>query len=371
MALRWLPALLCCGIVGTACVLAIVQPPRMIDFAVFWEASRLTLAGSAAAAYSVHHGPFGELVPLAYPAHYLFIVAPLSLLPFGWSMALWVAVTGALYIAASRAPKWLALGLPPAASNGLIGQNGFLTSAIFLYGAHRMDSRPVLAGAILGLLSIKPQLALLLPVAVIAGRHWKAIFPAAVSVAVLALLSLLVFGRDAFLGPLAAAPLYQEWLPSGWIDKLASIFAFVRWFGAPLWLCFTLHFAVAAAVTAAVWTAWRDDWPSKIPMLAAGTLLVSPYLFSYDAVLLISPIAWLAAASPGRAASVWAISAVPLLASFGLYEGPNLTPMAALLAVVLLIYEQRGSYTARIANQELVASTVTDESALTVRCISK
>jgi hypothetical protein len=55
------------------------------------------------------------------------------------------------------------LANPPALVDLMIGQTGFLTTGIYLFGLTLLPSSPFAAGAILGLLLIKPQLALLLP----------------------------------------------------------------------------------------------------------------------------------------------------------------------------------------------------------------
>jgi len=58
----------------------------------------------------------------------------------------------------------------------LIAQPGTesLEQAIALYGGELLERRPLLAGGLLGLLIYKPQLGLLIPVALVAGRHWRA-----------------------------------------------------------------------------------------------------------------------------------------------------------------------------------------------------
>jgi hypothetical protein len=90
-----------------------------------------------------------------------------------------------------------------------------------------------------------------------------------------------------------------------------------------------------------VWRAWRHDWEAKIPILAASSLLVSPYLFTYDAVLLVAPLAWLAERRPWWALGIAVLSALPLAQAWGLYGGPNVTPLAAALALVYMVLADR------------------------------
>lgn len=309
-----------------------------IDFFSFWTASKLVLTGNAGAAYAFQPSPIGELMPLAYPPPFLLLIAPLALVPLAPSFLIWVAATGLLYLLASRAPKWVALGNPSAAANGMIGQNGFLTAAILLFGLHTLTKRPVLGGAILGLMIIKPQLALLLPVAVVAGRLWTAIPSAIASAAALLLLAWLLFGAEVYRGFLEILPFYQGRLVAGrwhW-NELASIFAFVRWFGGSDGLAWGVHGLAVLVAATLTWQAWSRDWECKVPLIASGSLLISPYLFTYDAVLLVAPLAWLAKHRPLWAILLAILSAMPLLRSFGLYGGPSATPVVAALCMTVL-----------------------------------
>ncbi len=331
-------ALACLAIVAAACVTVVTHRPH-VDYYSFWNSSRLLLAGRVDLVYALQPSALGPLMPLAYPPAFLLFIWPAALVPFAPAFIAWVLATGAAYVAASRAPKWVALGNPSAAMNGMVGQNGFLTGAIMLAGLHLLARRPALGGAILGLMVIKPQLGLLLPVAVVAGRLWAAIPAAIGSAAALLAAAFLVFGADAWRGFLEVVPHYQALLAGGrwpW-DRLASIFAFARWFGAGEPLAWALHIGVALAAAGLAWQSWRKDWESKIPILAAGSLLVSPYLFTYDAVLLVAPLAWLAARRPWWALGIALVSALPLAqVMLGLHWLPNATPLAAALALVCL-----------------------------------
>src|SRR5207249_2030439 len=115
---------------------------------------------------------------------------PFALLPLGLAFTVWVIVTGVLYVVASRGwtrPR-LAVAQPAVLINGFIGQNAFLTSGLLFGGMRLLRDRPILAGAVLGALVVKPQLGLMLPVAMLAGRQWRAIGGAMLSVAGLLLL---------------------------------------------------------------------------------------------------------------------------------------------------------------------------------------
>ena len=55
----------------------------------------------------------------------------------------------------------------------LAGQNTFLSLALFYGGMRLVDRAPAIAGILLGLLAYKPQLFLLIPVALLAARRWR------------------------------------------------------------------------------------------------------------------------------------------------------------------------------------------------------
>ena len=195
-------------------------PVNFTDYLSYWAAGKLTLGGEPASAYDVvkHRAmeftvtnlPAG-LLPFPYPPPFLLVVTPFSLLSYEWGFAAWILVTGLIFVAGTRrvADMPFTLGHPAVLMNGLIGQNGLLTCPIFVTGALILRKRPFVAGTILGSLVIKPQLALLLPVAVIAVRLWPAMAGAAVSGALL-LVSLALFGLGAFAGFVEILPLYRE-----------------------------------------------------------------------------------------------------------------------------------------------------------------
>ena len=122
-----------------------------------------------------------------YPPVFHLAVLPLALLPYLWSYALWAAGTLALYLAVLRRlvpgpyTVWLLLAFPAAFLNVMHGQNGFITVALLAGAVMTLERRPWLAGLFIGLLCYKPQLGLLLPLVLLAGRHWIAFLSAALT----------------------------------------------------------------------------------------------------------------------------------------------------------------------------------------------
>ena len=327
------------AIVAVACWLAILHP-RPVDFMSFWKAARLVADGATA-------------IELPYPPPFLFFIGPLGLIDFGFAFSLWVVITGAIYAFASNAPARLSLANPPAIFNGTIGQNGFLTAAIMLGAAQLVRTRPIVAGGLFGLMVIKPHLAVLVPIALLADRQWRAVLAAAASSVGLIMIAAAVFGPAAYLAFFETGREFAALLQSGtwpW-SKLASVFAFLRWFGIEPPVAYAIHAAIALAGGFLVWRAWSTDWDCRVAVLAAASILVTPYLFTYDAVILIAPIAWLAARSPKSAALVWLLTLPPLLGAFDLYAGPNTIGIAAIIALWFLVRSH-----AKVAREQLIAS---------------
>jgi hypothetical protein len=212
-------------------------------------------------------------------------------------------------------------------------------------GAYILRRRPFLGGIVLGVLVIKPQLALLLPVAVIAARLWPAIAGAAISSGALLLMALALFGIGVFEGFIKILPLYTELMRQDkwpW-NEFISVFAFVRYFGIDHSVALTIHGIIALAAIALTWIAWSRDWPEQLPMLAAATLLVPPYLLTYDALLMIVPIGfWLREQPrPYLAGLLWLLCFLPIAHYFNMYRGPNTICLAAIISLCVLTAGRR------------------------------
>jgi hypothetical protein len=321
--------------------------PRVSDFVSFWAAGRLTLGGHPELAYKIvsHHaaeqavGPVRGLLPFPYPPPFLAIITPFATLPFGAGFLLWVGTTATFYVWTARrvAPLAYAMAMPPAYLNLLIGQNGFLMSGIFIWGAALVETNPWLAGAILGLMVMKPQLALLLPVAMLAGREWRVIGGAMLSTSALLLIGLLLFGWKSYQAFFAILPHYVEFLRDSRLPwhKLASPFALARFFGlaqTPALLIQSVIASIAAILTARAWWLRLDQ---RVPILATATILVPPYFFIYDALLLIVPLGWMI--RTGRyafiIAFVWLCAFIPFLTYYSPLVAPNLISVAAIICL--------------------------------------
>lgn len=287
--------------------------PIGYDFLTFWSASQLSLGGEPAAVFDV-----GKLFAVEqatvpgiekpflwhYPPTFQLVILPLSLIPYVPSYLIWASLTLLAFVLVVRklapAPQtlWIALAFPGTYVNYLQGQNGFLTAALFGGAILCLEKRPIIAGILIGLLSYKPQLGLLIPLALIFGRHWIAFISAAVTTVLFALAATLAVGTDSWVAFWNNMPVVRLIVDQGLLPwaEMPGLYTGLRLLGSSSMPAYAAHLVVALAAAVAVAWVWARKVP--IPVAAAalvpGTLLVTPYSFNYDLTMLAVPIALLA-----------------------------------------------------------------------------
>lgn len=338
-----------------------LREPELLDFTSYWAAGRLALAGSPWLAFDLDAlramqgtvlGTVDGIMPFPYPPPFLLLATPVASLPYFPAFVVWLAVTGALYLWAARRFTALpfATAQPAVLINSLIGQNGFLTAGIFMAGAARLTERPFVAGLILGTLVIKPQLALLLPVAVIAARAWPAIAGGALSACALLLAALAAFGWQSYAAFWAQLPQFARWMADDrftW-KEFASPFAFLRFLDVPAGAAMAVQVAIGLAAALLCWKAWREKWDERIVVLCAGSLLVSPYLQAYDTLLMLVPIGWWIGRSAKIAGALWLLCFLPIAGHLEWWPGPDTSPIAAILTLGLVWNAHRSRAVERV-----------------------
>lgn len=371
---RWL-AILSLTAIATG-VAVNFRHPYIMDFLSYWGAAVLTISGHPSDAYDValHHTVqeqvfvFHKRMPFAYPPPYLLVILPFGLLPYWLAASLWIGTTLSFYVAAVR--RWMpdfiaaAIAFPPVAVCGIVGQNGFLTAALFIGGMSVLAKQPFLAGAILGSLAIKPQLGLLLPLAFIAGREWRAFAGATATVIGLILISLFAFGFAPWRGFFNMTPLVGSITTEGLVGwyKMASVFASLRLGGVPEPIAWAIHAGCAALAAVLVWRFWQrtTDAFARAAILAPASVLVSPYLYLYDQVMLVISFYWLVRSGANQRLLI-ALFLLPLttLAQFWLPDPSfNLAPLLPFALMLLVWYhpesnaETSGSTNIRLASTE-------------------
>lgn len=285
------------------------------DFISFWTAGHMLAldqqvydAAAHASAQRTWFASHSGHTAFFYPPTFLPFCRPLGALAYFPALIAWLVVTGAAYGAAvylwvrGRSldlPVWLALAaFPPVMITITHGQTAFLAAAFLGAGLWLVRTQPWLGGALIGLATIKPQLGLLVPVALLASREGRAVAGAAMSAAALALVSTAWFGPEIWGGWIEASKTANAALEQGAVPygKMVSVFAGMRLLGGGVTLAWIVQLAVSAAVVVlTAWKAWQEKWHHGIAALAlAGAPLVTPFVLDYDLVVLAFPLLWLA-----------------------------------------------------------------------------
>jgi hypothetical protein len=336
--------------------------PLGTDFLSFYVAGLSAAAGTAAAAYdpAAHYAAehaflgFDDKLYYAffYPPPFLALCRLLAALPYVVSLALWQGGTALLYGAGLRAirplPGTLLVGFAfPACFLCLgHGQTAFLTAGLWATGTALLDRRPAAAGALLGALCFKPHLALLLPVALVAGRRWRALAGAAAAAAALAGLATLALGPAIWPAYVAAMPGARATFEGGGVEfwKMAAFFGAVRSAGGSVGAASMIQAVAAAAAFGAVASLWWRRVTPGAPAaaaLVAGSFVASPLVLDYDLVAMAVAATWLVSGAEREGFLPWQRSllavlfAVPLISRpFGAAAG---IPLATLVAPSLLV----------------------------------
>jgi len=379
--------------------------PLGADFSEVWVAGQSVREGDAAAAYDLRHhqtrqdeyfGASQDFYLFSYPPFFLAIAAALAFLPYLGALALWQGATLGLYLWACVAafeekttqtlPRrtifFAALSFPAVFVTLVHGQNGFLTAALLTGGLLALDKKkPVLAGVLFACLAFKPQYALLLPFALLAAGarspnsesnsgkelardqnigacfypktafHFsgtcseiRAIVAGAVTLCVLTLATLGLFGTNVWLGFFDGLTLARHLVldeGGAGYEKMQSLFAASRMLGAPLPFAYAVQMIGTLSVAAAIVWLWssKADYRLKGAALLCGSLLATPYGFDYDLVILGPALAMLASHGlaqgfqPFQKSLLFALWLLPLIAR-PLMMVTSL-PLSCLMLVVL------------------------------------
>jgi hypothetical protein len=273
-----------------------------------------------------------KLRPYIYAPAALFVFIPFSLAPYWLGYGLWVGLTAALQLWAglkARAPWWLML-LPPVALVIYCGQITLLIGGLVLAGLALQRTRPLAAGVLFGLAAVvKPQIVLLVPIALAAEGRWRTLAAAVVAGVSLVAASIAVWGTGPWLDWLGALPRFQQLIfgDRSLVDAAITPFAVLQNFG----INGAWAFLFAPAAPVAVWMTFRrtQDIADRSIALFAGALLVSPYAMNYETALLAPAVAMYLARTSDRRWLAYAIASVVYVAGMS-------TGVTSVLAVLAL-----------------------------------
>jgi hypothetical protein len=251
----------------------------------------------------------GVFLPV-YPPQTALLFAPLARFSYFTAGAIWAAVTIGMYAVCA----WLAwrpaahafrdrafvaaavLAFPPAWQLAVYGQTTAIPLLAFTAAWRALEgNRAVLAGALLSVLAIKPQFALVITAMAILTADWRLIAGAAMGLVVQMLAVIAVFDASV---PGAYARMVRRMPELGDLLEpkpynMHSLRALTQVLPpAADWIVWSV---LAIAVIAATRLVWRSGTPVRMRFgtVVLASILVNPHLTTYDVAVLVLPIAWI------------------------------------------------------------------------------
>jgi hypothetical protein len=342
------------------------------DFVNYWSGGRLALQGRVDIVYDLPRyfailrqwfSPELRGMNFSYPPHALMLFAGFGAFPYLAALALWslAGVAAFIWVALGRAPRrgdgmllWAIVLSPVVCTNVVLGQLGLLLAALFVGAMRALPTRPILAGVMIGALTIKPQFGLLLPLVLILLPSWRALAAATLSALVLVLLSLVAFGVEPWRVYIA------ETMPFQWhfVEVMDGFYRFqmttpyvVAWFaGLSVKAALVVQWVIALLVAVATGATIRSDagWPLKAAVVAFGSVLMVPYVLAYDLAIPLAALVWYVREGEVRAdAAGLLIVGVTWALPFGLgtllqTRGLPLLPIMLLICYAWLVAQALG-----------------------------
>ncbi len=301
------------------------------DFANYWSGGRFAVTGRVGVLYDLDAyflAVKSDLSPdlgfsnFSYPPNVLPLLAPLGFLSFGAAFAVWTVaglaalawtVTVGIGRRDRRAVALLVLS-PIVVFCLAFGQASTFFAAMLVGGLSIRSRRPVLAGILFGLATVKPQLGAILPFYLLWVRDWRAIGAATLTAALLVGLSLLFWGTAPWRDYLAVTMPYQSDVvinPQryGSIAQLEySPFVTLRMFGVSVAIAGAIHalLAVVGGVAAIMAARRARSTAFTVAAMAFATVMIQPYSLAYDLIIPATALVILADADAGRPSPAWA-----------------------------------------------------------------
>jgi len=244
--------------------------------------------------------PHNKLFVFMYHPGMMLLLWPLAYLPYDVGYVLWVGVglvACSVAVAGSRNGWPLALLIVVAPSTlwtALVGQSSLLVAALLIGGLLISPRRPLAAGLLIGLATYKPQLGILVPVALVAAGQWRTTLAACATVLCIVLFSTLAFGSTvwpAWFHHLSSIIDVRSVHRMDWAPVQATVASGLMTAGVGWRVADTVQVISSIVSAVCVWycfrrPAWCQGENSslrlKVAALAAATFLATPFAFTYD-----------------------------------------------------------------------------------------
>jgi len=226
------------------------------------------------------------------------------------------------------------------------GQSSLITAAMLVTIFAWLDRGPIVAGILIGLLTLKPQLGILFPVILIASGRWRVFASAAVTTFIIAGVTALVFGPQVWID-FATNGLATNNLVLADPERIATpfyptVFMNLRGIDLPYGIAMAAQLCVSAGAVGIVAWAFRFRRDANPLMLMALFLACSiaavPYMLSYDTLGLAFAALLLLGAGSLDGAGRRFVQLVYWLPLIQMVFGNWHVPGPALIAPVFAIY---------------------------------
>jgi len=295
----------------------LAHPALNTDFLAFWSFPRFMAAGNAMGIYDAGllqpfqarlYPGFHSFYPFLYPPTWLVATFWLKFWPFAAAQAIWT-VAGMAALGASAwwffAPRWRGIAVlamlasPASLLNGMTGETGYFTTALLLAGFAALPGQKVMAGLAFGLLTLKPQLGLLVPFFLLARGEWRVILVAGAVAGGLVAASLVMFPAAMWGAWAHSLPAYQAAYFAARaalnLNIIVTVTANLVTVGvAPGFAWAAQAASFTAAAICVVWAARAAPYPLAVALLWTGIFLAAPHAYAYDSVILSAVLVVLA-----------------------------------------------------------------------------
>jgi hypothetical protein len=319
---RWL--LVLAGLAGFAYVYVVTYTPWNLtnaffigtpmgrDFVNFWMAGHLALTGELDILVDdKSYGPLinrmldfanGNQFIFSYPPHSLPLLMPFALVPFAWAAWLWAALNVFCAYGCVRLMKRdRALGILACLSPAVLimaafGHFGGFLGLLAVYILTRGHDRPVLAGALLSVTTIKPQFAAFLGLFLLLAGYRRAILFAVPFTGALIGVSLVAFGVKPWINffqvtlPVHARIVSELDFPA--LRTAISPYIGAGMAGLPAWAAQAVQvvFGAVAIGGAVSLLTKRGATPRTMTLGLLAVILTIPYSAAYDLAIVAAPL---------------------------------------------------------------------------------
>ena len=251
--------------------------------------------------------------PYFYPPPLALLFVSLTILPLPWAFATWSIVSLLLFATAVALPlrSHPLRGTLAAAMLSYLGvimtlregqMNALLPLSLTLSMLALSRGQPFLGGVLIGLLWLKPQYAVLLPLVFLFKRRWRELGGMMVTGLALASLSFAMLGTSGMIAYFEVLRGVGRFHPSlyTWQEVMINWRALIMGLAPdlPETAGSALMLTAGAATGLLTLLAWRGDWDPESPIFpiqllvtVLATIIATPHSHFYGTVLALAPVA--------------------------------------------------------------------------------